>query len=99
MACPFSLAFLICPSLYSFSHASRVPAGGSEEVEIRAATVSAVEALRDALQARWGPGVGSSSSVPVVLPHAVQLDWWLWETGEATRATDPPHHRTLTVYY
>lgn len=33
------------------------------------------------------------------LPNSVQLDWWLWEQGEKKRASDPPHHRTLTTYY
>jgi hypothetical protein len=35
-----------------------------------------------------------------VVPHAIQLDWYLWEVGEAQRTnSSTPHHRTLTVYY
>jgi hypothetical protein len=64
--------------------------GSEEEVEIRAASVVAVERLRAALTARLGPGA---------CPTSVELDWQLWGRGERTRATDPPHHRTLTVYY
>ncbi len=33
------------------------------------------------------------------LPHAIQLDWWLWEVGERERHRHPPHHRTRTIYY
>lgn len=32
-------------------------------------------------------------------PHALQLDWFLWERGERERATAPPHHRTRTTFY
>lgn len=59
---------------------------GSEwEVEIRAASVVAVERLREAL--------GWRSLTSIV------LDWALWEMGEAERFTAPLHHRTKTVFY
>ncbi len=61
--------------------------GSEEEVEIRAATVQAVEHLCLALAER-----GHS-----LLP--VELDWHLWQYGEANEAHLPPHHRTLTIYY
>lgn len=64
-----------------------LPAGGEEEVEIRAATVRAVELMRGALAASV-PGITS-----------VTLDWWLWEAGEAGRDAQSPHHRTLGPYY
>jgi hypothetical protein len=64
--------------------------GSEEEIELRAATVQAVELLRDRI---------SSKREDKPCPTAVQIDWWLWETGERTRASDPPHHRTITVFY
>ncbi len=67
-------------------------AGSKEEVEIRACTIEAVEVLKRALQER-------SSKDGCVVPHSVQLDWFLWETGEKGRDTAPPHHRTQTTFY
>ncbi|GMH37463.1 hypothetical protein BSKO_05336 [Bryopsis sp. KO-2023] len=65
-----------------------LPAGCEEEIEIRAASVVGVERIRTLLREKHGRA-----------PHSVQLDWWLWEKGEAARDTDPPHHRTMTVFY
>lgn len=70
-----------------------IPSGSEEEVEIRAATVQAVECLRDdvrKLQELHG-GVADVKSVT--------LDWLLWQEGESLKETLPPHHRTLTVFY
>ncbi|GIL83017.1 hypothetical protein Vretimale_8527 [Volvox reticuliferus] len=69
-----------------------IPAGSEEEVEIRACTVVAVERLREAIAHKFR-GTGAQ------LPHAIQLDWWLWEIGEQNRQNHPPHHRTLTIFY
>lgn len=65
-----------------------VASGSAEEVEIRAATVQAVEGLREALAAAGRPGVKS-----------VVLDWLLWQEGERLKDSLPPHHRTRTVFY
>ena len=67
-------------------------AGCPAEVEIRACTVQAVEGLRDRLSAALE---GTSSGEAL----AVQVDWLLWERGEAARDTLPPHHRVHTVFY
>ena len=64
-----------------------IPAGSAFEVEIRAATVWAVEALRQALL-RHG----------LRLP-AYQLDWTLWQLGQELPASTRPYHRTRTIYY
>lgn len=64
--------------------------GSEEEVEIRAATVQAVEQIRDGIRKEHQGNP---------CPTAVQLDWWLWQTGENSRASDPPHHKTMTVFY
>lgn len=83
------------PALAEAVDAQRdLPPGGREEVEIRAATVAAVERLRGALASRLA-AEGAQA------PHlcSVTLDWWLWEEGERNVARHRPHHRTLTTYY
>ena len=61
-----------------------LPAGGEEEVEIRAATVVAVEGLRVAL----GGGLLSA-----------QIDWLIWHEGEQMKESLAPHHRVVTPFY
>lgn len=71
--------------------------GSAQEVEIRAATVVAVERLKAELQRLAAqPGLARPPGDQLLSIH---LDWWLWEQGEAARHVHPPHHRTLTVYY
>ena len=65
----------------------QLPAGGSPEVEIRSATIWAVELLRAELLKL---GIDRS---------AVQLDWLLWEQSQTINQHAPPYHRTLTIYY
>ena len=67
-------------------------AGSAEELEIRAATVVAIERLRAAVTAKHGV------ADPAAL-CSVALDWMLWERGERARQQHRPHHRTLTIYY
>jgi hypothetical protein len=62
-------------------------AGSPFEVEIRAATIWAVEDLRRALQRR-------DINVP-----AYQLDWTLWQFGQTLPAATRPYHRTRTIFY
>ena len=62
--------------------------GSEEEVEIRAATIQAVERVREALVRLGATEVKS-----------VYLDWLLWQEGEAAKDRIAPHHRTLTVFY
>lgn len=66
---------------------SEIPAGSEQEIEIRGMTVYAVERLRADLKAL---GMNQSS---------VELDWLLWNIGEARQHTIAPHHNTLTIYY
>ncbi len=63
-----------------------LPAGGEAEVEIRAATVWAVERMRVAAAAR---GIDAT---------AWEIDWHLWDRAHAPDVTRP-HHRTRTIYY
>ncbi|MDP9473903.1 MAG: queuosine salvage family protein [Chloroflexota bacterium] len=62
-------------------------AGSSEEVEIRAATIWACEALRRALVVR-----GHSL-------HAFEVDWALWSAGQHLPPDARPYHRTRTIFY
>ena len=63
--------------------------GGREEIEIRSATVQAVERLRLGM-ARHGRMLNS-----------VELDWWLWHLAEdeASSGRIGPHHRVRTIAY
>lgn len=63
-----------------------LPAGGEAEVELRAATIWAVEDMRAALAAR-------GMQVP-----AWQIDWYLWNRSHDADVA-VAHHRTQTVYY
>lgn len=64
--------------------------GSTEEVEIRAMTIVAVERMRLALMAKHPEAEGKLLSL--------HIDWWLWGEGERTREQDT-HHRCLTIYY
>ncbi|MCS7002039.1 MAG: queuosine salvage family protein [Dehalococcoidia bacterium] len=64
-----------------------LPPGSPEEVEIRAATVQAVERLRAAF-ARQGLALTASA-----------IDWLLWDAGQRPLAHLEPYHRTRTIFY
>ena len=64
-----------------------IPAGKAHELEIRAATLWSVEALRQALH-RLG------HKIP---PY--QLDWMLWQLGQELPDDVLPYHRTQTIFY
>ena len=64
-----------------------IPAGSDAEVEIRAATVWAVELLRLALAER---GVQQTASA---------IDYRIWLSSQAAPPDNVPYHRTRTVYY
>lgn len=57
------------------------------EVSLRAHTVQVVEEMQRKMGEK---GI-------TILP--IQLDWILWERGEAALSSLPPHHRTRTIYY
>jgi len=66
-----------------------VPANSAEEIEIRACTVMAVEAIRERFSQKHDDHISS-----------IVIDWLLWEKGEAKRETSvEPHHRTRTTFY
>jgi hypothetical protein len=64
-----------------------LPAGSPEEIEIRAATVCAVDELVTRLRTRGQPAA------------AWQVDWALWRLGQSLPADAPPYHRTRTRFY
>eukprot|EP00753_Platysulcus_tardus_P006562 PLAT14300.1.p1 GENE.PLAT14300.1~~PLAT14300.1.p1 ORF type:complete len:339 (+),score=172.22 PLAT14300.1:31-1047(+) len=64
-----------------------IDSGSRWEVEIRAQTVAAVEQLRRKLDAAGWP------------LFSVELDWLLWQLGEASLGSIGPHHRTRTIFY
>ncbi len=63
-----------------------IPAGSDEEIEIRAATVHAVELL-----------VGELSHLGW-RARAFEVDWLLWNLSQ-DRDLPFPHHRTRTIFY
>ena len=64
-----------------------IPHGSKEEVEIRAATIQAVEQIKNLLKEK-GKNVMS-----------IQVDVYLWEEGEKIKDKIEPHHRTLSIFY
>jgi hypothetical protein len=64
-----------------------LPARDPAELEIRAATIWAVELLRQELERLGTP-----------LP-AYRLDWALWQLGQTLPPDTEPYHRTLTSAY
>lgn len=64
-----------------------IPAGSDAEVEIRAATVWAVELLRRALEEK---GIRQTASA---------IDYRIWLESQAAPPDNVPYHRTRTIYY
>jgi hypothetical protein len=67
--------------------ATLIPAGSSEEIEIRAGAVHAVELIKKSL---------CDSGKPVT---SAQLDYFLWNRGQSPNYKAVPRHRTRTVFY
>jgi hypothetical protein len=61
--------------------------GSEEEVEIRAATIWAVEALK-----------GAFSEAGIAL-MSTQIDNWLWQLGQLEPFRRKPYHRCRTIFY
>ncbi len=64
-----------------------LPAGGEEEVELRAATMWACELLRREMSRAYGRAI-----------TAVEVDQLLWFLGQNSSEMRP-YHRTRTIYY
>ncbi|CAH0521210.1 unnamed protein product [Peronospora belbahrii] len=64
-----------------------IVAGSEMEIEIRAATIQAVEMLHKQML-RQGNHL-----------HVIELDWLLWQIGEDNKEDLLPHHRTWSIYY
>jgi hypothetical protein len=65
----------------------------SHEVQIRAATVIAVDQILSLVQSRADPTLTSH------LNYAYQVDWVLWQMGESKLDEMAPHHRVLSIFY
>ena len=67
--------------------------GSQEEIEIRAATIVAVERIVQEVNSRKEEG---SKDV-----NAIFIDWLLWQRGEKLEAAGKlsPHHRVRTIFY
>jgi hypothetical protein len=61
--------------------------GGEEEVEIRAATIEAVERLKDEFAAAGRPVTST------------EVDNWLWQLGQLEPFRRRPYHRCRTIFY
>lgn len=78
-------------------HEQKIPAGHRFEVEIRAATVDAVERMRERLREHGQP------------MRAFELDWVLWNLSQRGAEDEPPplptwypllpYHKTRTIFY
>jgi hypothetical protein len=64
-----------------------LPAGGPEEVEIRAGAIQGVEAVVRALR-----DAGEDAT-------AFGIDWWLWNESHAPEHNRKPYHLTRTIWY
>ncbi len=64
-----------------------LPEGSEEEVEIRAATIWAIELVTRQLKQKW----------PEVYATRVGILFWL--KGQVKSPDDKPYHRTLTIWY
>jgi hypothetical protein len=72
--------------------------GDPKEVEIRAASIVAVEEVRKEVERQWRErGIDGNS------PNAVLLDFMLWDMAKEKEAKGElrlwPHHLTRSVYY
>ncbi|NOX44801.1 MAG: hypothetical protein GXO72_03565 [Caldiserica bacterium] len=80
-------ALVLCPGLAArIDRHELIPAGSDEEIEIRAATVHAVELLVMELARLGRPA------------RAFEVDWTLWNLSQGMELPHP-YHRTITVFY
>jgi hypothetical protein len=61
--------------------------GSDEEIEIRAMTIHAVEALKKTLLK-----MGREAS-------SVEIDSWVWQLGQLDLFRRRPYHRCRTIFY
>jgi len=61
------------------------------EVEIRAMTVVAVDQILEEIR--------KDEKLADLVQYAYQVDWLLWQMGEARLGQMKPHHKVLSIYY
>jgi hypothetical protein len=62
------------------------------EIELRAATVITVEKIMQFIKECGG-------KISTQVHYAYQVDWILWQLGEAKLDEMKPHHRVLSIFY
>ena len=68
-----------------------MPYSSPEEVQIRAATVMAVEQIMAKIRA--------SETLSPVIKNSYEVDWLLWQMGERQLGEMKPHHKVLSIFY
>jgi len=63
-----------------------------EEVEIRAATITAVDLIAEVIR-KEGPPMTNH------IKYSYEVDWLLWQMGEKTLNELKEHHRVLSIFY
>ncbi len=76
------------PLLDDIKALKEIPPNSEYEIEIRAATITVVEIIKQSLKQKFNKDV-----------YSIHLDFLLWNQGENLRKEIVPHHRTLTIFY
>ncbi|TNV73753.1 hypothetical protein FGO68_gene10301 [Halteria grandinella] len=76
------------------SHDNELPYSSVEEVEIRAATVVAVQMIMDEISKE-----GTPQALKEQVKYAFQVDWLLWQMGESRLSELLPHHKVHSIFY
>ena len=75
----------------TLEHPNELPYSSAYEIEIRAATVVAVEMIMREIKKR--PVLSSQ------IRYAFQVDWLLWQMGECQLDKLKPHHCVHSIFY
>ena len=70
---------------------TELPYSSPAEVEIRAATVLAVEKIMAKIR--------QDDFLSPKITNSYEVDWLLWQMGEKRLAEMKPHHKVLSIFY
>lgn len=68
-----------------------LPYSSTQEVEIRACTVQAVEMILEKIKV--------SEVLKEKIKYSFEVDWLLWQMGENSLDEMKPHHKVLSIFY